>query len=167
MECNYCDRVFRSCQAVEQHEDAVHSYRCDHCNFTSREEEDLEQHVDNEHTIWRECDYCNDTFDDEDDLRRHMDDEHMVWHMCDICPDYGRSSRFQSSRALEQHKGSAAGHQNYCRPCKRSFMNQNNLNQVRALQFLMFPHGSRTLSSIFVLPLMQERTSNALGVHQW
>jgi uncharacterized C2H2 Zn-finger protein len=74
------------------------------------------------------CDPCERWFNTANSYNQHMD-----YSPAHNQPDFECSycdRLFSTENSLHQHCSSAAGHP-YCSPCKRMFMNMNNLMQVR------------------------------------
>ncbi|KAL2075249.1 hypothetical protein VTL71DRAFT_192 [Oculimacula yallundae] len=73
------------------------------------------------------CRPCDRWFDGYHGYQMHMDNSaahRSLQYECEGC-----DRDFSSEQSLHQHCSSAAGHA-YCIPCKRMFMNQNNLMQI-------------------------------------
>ncbi|CZR68985.1 related to zinc finger protein [Phialocephala subalpina] len=75
------------------------------------------------------CDPCKRWFNDLNGYQMHIQNgpAHRYRSEEFECGECTRT--FSSANSLHQHCSSAAGHP-YCIPCKRMFMNQNNLNQA-------------------------------------
>jgi hypothetical protein len=73
------------------------------------------------------CDPCERWFNTANSYNQHVDyspAHNQPDFECSYCDRH-----FSTENSLHQHCSSAAGHP-YCRPCKRMFMNMNNLVQV-------------------------------------
>lgn len=76
IECNYCDRTFRTSDGRDQHERTKHSFDCNICNrqFSSREA--LDQHEEAKHPPGYECRYCDKEFASDGARIQHQNAKH-------------------------------------------------------------------------------------------
>ncbi|TBU45967.1 hypothetical protein BD309DRAFT_955099 [Dichomitus squalens] len=119
--CERCRRWFRSDQALWQHErTSSYHHFCDACDRDFVSETALTQHYMNSsrHTY---CTLCSELIDDLDmSLSEHYEEAH---YKCPGCHLVYRDRKSMLAHCEEEHAD------RWCIPCKRMFINANNLRQ--------------------------------------
>ncbi|KAJ5333021.1 zinc finger protein [Penicillium brevicompactum] len=99
-------------------------FECDYCTDTFYEEEDCDEHMDEyNHWVRVECETCDRRFRSQNACQQHMNatNHHKPKHGCDTC-----TKMFFTSQAAMQHMQASGHRKNFCQPCNRQFMNENN-----------------------------------------
>ncbi|CAH1115343.1 unnamed protein product [Psylliodes chrysocephalus] len=100
--CEYCDRVFREYEHMEQHRDAKHYYPCEHCDYFFNSAEELDEHEDDVHYIVLCTDKdCNLRFLTKKAMKQHWNADH--YFPCKYCNYYWPSQEELDEHDLEEH----------------------------------------------------------------
>lgn len=107
VECETCSRQFRTQAACNQHMNAIQHwaprYECESCTKEFRSQRAASQHM---------------------DAVGHWAPKHS----CESC-----SAMFHSEEDADRHMRAQSHYRNYCKPCDRRFVSENNLRMVRTL----------------------------------
>ncbi|KAK2811853.1 hypothetical protein FQN50_001891 [Emmonsiellopsis sp. PD_5] len=129
-DCETCYRDFGTQRACNQHmNDTNHwgpTFDCETCVREFRSQNAANQHM-NAVGHWTPkipCETCGKKFHNQNAANQHMN---SVGHWAPKIPCETCSLKFKSQAAADQHMVREAHYLNYCKPCNKRFISQNNL----------------------------------------
>lgn len=134
IQCDSCDKVFRSTNAKNEHYAIVHMrvkrHRCPHCPETFRNYFQRNKHIANIHGLKLKefkCTMCPKVFTLSGKLGVHVRTVHLKLkrHACDVC-----EWKFYSKSELKEHMVKHGGERKYqCNVCKKAYARKYTLRE--------------------------------------
>ena len=128
LNCDKCEKKFKSVSHFKRHEMSVHfgmKEKCPYCSLQTSRRDNLEAHILLVHGSEREsayqCDDCQETFDKKSNFERHSRNSKTN---CSIC-----SEMFCTLKQLQQHTLTSHPARHACSTCKKTFQDNANLKR--------------------------------------